>query len=156
MVLVRYLCLALLGMTWGFQSAHAQTPSPLQEWQYSGGVILARLFAQDLPTFRTITGLAAEVQPAYEGARASRVIGGPSINIYYKDIAFLSTGDGIGYNFLRGDHYQMGVSLAYDLGRKERADYTNLRGIGDIRSAPVAKVFGLGGAVEELSADLAR
>jgi outer membrane scaffolding protein for murein synthesis (MipA/OmpV family) len=122
--------------------AVAQTPSPLQEWQYSGGIILARLFEPDLPTFRTILGAAADLAPIYDGARDYRTKGGPVINIRYKDIAFLSTGEGLGYNFLRGDHYQFGVAMAYDLGRKERDDLTNLHGMGDIGAAPVAKVFG--------------
>jgi outer membrane scaffolding protein for murein synthesis (MipA/OmpV family) len=121
--------------------AQAQTPSPLQEWQYSGGLILARLFDPDIPRFRSIVGLASEVQPAYDGSHAYRIQGGPVINIQYKDEAFLATGDGLGYNFLRGDHYQVGASLVYDLGRKMKDDYTNLRGMGDISAAPVAKVF---------------
>jgi outer membrane scaffolding protein for murein synthesis (MipA/OmpV family) len=120
----------------------AQTPSPLQEWQYSGGVVLSRLFEPDAPEFRKITGVAAEVAPIYSGARAYRVQGGPVINISYRDIAFISTGDGIGYNFLRGDHYQFGVAMAYDLGRNEQQDLNNLRGLGDIGAAPVAKLYG--------------
>jgi outer membrane scaffolding protein for murein synthesis (MipA/OmpV family) len=123
------------------QLASAQTPSPLQEWQYSGGIILARLFQPDLPQFRTIVGLASELQPAYDGSRAYRVEGGPDINVYYRDIAFISTGDGIGYNILRGDHFQVGVSMTYDLGRKVSQDYANLHGMGDISPAPVGKVF---------------
>jgi outer membrane scaffolding protein for murein synthesis (MipA/OmpV family) len=122
--------------------ASAQTPSPLQEWQYSGGIILARLFQPDLPTFRTALGAAADVAPLYDGASEYRTKGGPVINIHYKDIAFLSTGEGLGYNFLRGDHYQFGVAMAYDLGRKERDDLTNLHGMGDIGVAPVAKIYG--------------
>ena len=122
--------------------ASAQTPSPLQEWQYSGGIILARLFQPDLPTFRTVLGAAADLAPLYDGANEYRTKGGPVINIHYKDIAFLSTGEGLGYNFLRGDHYQFGVAMAYDLGRKERDDLTNLHGMGDIGVAPVAKVYG--------------
>lgn len=122
--------------------ASAQTPSPLQEWQYSGGIILARLFQPDLPTFRTVLGAAADVAPLYDGSSNYRTKGGPVINIHYKDIAFLSTGEGLGYNFLRGDHYQFGVAMAYDLGRKERDDLTNLHGMGDIGVAPVAKVYG--------------
>ncbi len=121
---------------------HAQTPSPLQEWQYSGGIILARLFEPDLPRFRTILGVAAEVQPVYDGSRAYHVQGGPVINIQYKDIAFISTGDGLGYNVLRGDHYQVGISISYDLGRKMKDDLTNLRGLGDISAAPVPKLYG--------------
>jgi outer membrane scaffolding protein for murein synthesis (MipA/OmpV family) len=122
--------------------ASAQTPSPLQEWQYSGGIILARLFQPDLPTFRTVLGAAADLAPLYDGSNQYRTKGGPVINIHYKDIAFLSTGEGLGYNFLRGDHYQFGVAMAYDLGRKERDDLNNLHGMGDIGVAPVAKIYG--------------
>jgi outer membrane scaffolding protein for murein synthesis (MipA/OmpV family) len=123
-------------------AAQAQTPSPLEEWQYSGGVILARLFEPDLPEWRVVLGAAAESQPVYAGASAYKVQGGPVINIQYRDIAFFSTGDGLGVNFLRGDHYRVGVAIAYDLGRRERDDYANLKGMGDISAAPVAKVFG--------------
>jgi outer membrane scaffolding protein for murein synthesis (MipA/OmpV family) len=124
------------------QTVRAQTPSPLQEWQYSGGIILARLFEPDMPRYRTILGLAAEVQPVYDGSRAYRVEGGPVINIHYLDIAFISTGEGVGYNVLRGDHYQLGIALTYDLGRKEKDDLSNLRGMGNIGAAPVGKIFG--------------
>jgi outer membrane scaffolding protein for murein synthesis (MipA/OmpV family) len=135
-------CLALLLIAGFSQIASAQTPSPLQEWQYSGGLILARLFEPDLPQWRVVTGLAAELQPAYDGSRAYKVQGGPVINIQYKDIAFITTGDGIGYNFLRGDHYQVGLGVTYDFGRKEKDDYANLHGMGDIGAAPVGKFFG--------------
>jgi outer membrane scaffolding protein for murein synthesis (MipA/OmpV family) len=122
--------------------ARAQTPSPLQEWQYSGGIILARLFEPDLPKWRDIVGLAGEVQPVYDGSRAYRVQGGPDFLFYYRDIAFISSGDGLGYNFLRGDHYQFGLGVTYDLGRKVKDDLTNLRGMGDIDAAPVGKLYG--------------
>jgi len=103
---------------------------------------LARLFEPDLPPWRTVLGLASEVQPVYDGSHAYRVQGGPVINIQYRDIAFITTGDGIGYNFLHGDHYQVGVAMTYDFGRKMKDDYTNLHGMGDIDAAPVAKIFG--------------
>jgi outer membrane scaffolding protein for murein synthesis (MipA/OmpV family) len=135
-------CAALLVCGCFSQVAPAQTPSPLQEWQYSGGIILARLFEPDLPKFRTIVGLASELQPAYDGSRAYRIEGGPVVNAYYRDVAFISTGDGIGYNFLRGDHFQVGLSMTYDLGRKVTEDYANLHGMGDISPAPVGKLFG--------------
>jgi outer membrane scaffolding protein for murein synthesis (MipA/OmpV family) len=120
----------------------SQTPSPLQEWQYSGGIILSRLFEPNLPDWRVILGTAAQVQPVYSGAAAYRVRGGPVFNVQYRDIAFLSTGEGLGVNFLRGDHYRFGAAIAYDLGRRMADDYTNLRGMGDISPAPVAKLFG--------------
>jgi len=134
--------LALLLIACSSRAVLAQTPSPLQEWQYSGGVILARLFQPDLPKWRTVAGLAAEVQPVYDGSRAYRVSGGPVINIRYRDIAFISTGEGIGFNVLRGDHYQVGLGVTYDFGRKMRDDLTNLQGMGDISAAPVGKLYG--------------
>lgn len=124
------------------RTASAQTPSPLQEWQYSGGIILARLFEPNLPQWRIVAGLGGDVQPVYDGARALRVNGGPVLDVRYRDIAFFSTGEGLGYNLLRGDHYQMGVGLTYDLGRRMSADLTNLHGMGNIAPAPVAKLYG--------------
>jgi outer membrane scaffolding protein for murein synthesis (MipA/OmpV family) len=134
-------CIGVLICLIGARGAWSQTPSPLEEWQYSGGVILARLFQPDMPEWRRVLGVAADTQPVYAGAAAYRVQGGPVINIQYSDIAFLSTGDGLGVNFLRGDHYRVGAAIAYDRGRLEREDYNNLRGMGDIRAAPVAKMF---------------
>ena len=134
-------CFAVLFCVFHPYRAWSQTPSPMQEWQYSGGVILARLFDPNLPEWRTVLGVAADTQPVYAGADAYRVQSGPVINIQYSDIAFLSTGDGLGVNFLRGDHYRVGAAIAYDRGRIERDDYTNLRGMGNINPAPVAKLF---------------
>lgn len=131
----------LLLLAWHPQALLAQTPSPLQEWQYSGGIILARLFQPDLPRWRVVAGAAAEVQPVYDGSRAYRLQGGAVINIHYRDIAFATTGEGIGYNFLRGDHYQAGIGVTYDFGRREKDDYANLHGMGDIGAAPVGKLF---------------
>jgi outer membrane scaffolding protein for murein synthesis (MipA/OmpV family) len=134
-------CFAVLICLFGPRCGWSQTPSPLEEWQYSGGVILARLFQPDLPEWRRVLGVAAETQPVYEGAAAYRVQAGPVINIQFSDIAFLSTGDGLGVNFLRGDHYRIGAAIVYDRGRLERDDYNNLRGMGNINAAPVAKLF---------------
>jgi outer membrane scaffolding protein for murein synthesis (MipA/OmpV family) len=120
----------------------AQTPSPLQEWQYSSGLILARMFESDLPECRVISGVGSAIQPVYDGSRAYRALGGPVIDVQFKDIAFISTGDGIGYNVVHQRDLQLGVSIAYDRGRKERDDYTNLRGMGDKPVSAVPKLFG--------------
>jgi outer membrane scaffolding protein for murein synthesis (MipA/OmpV family) len=120
----------------------AQTPSPLQEWQYSSGIILARMFQTELPEWRVISGVGSEVEPIYDGSRAYRVRSGPVINVQFKDVAFLSTGDGIGYNVVHERGLQLGVSIAYDLGRKEREDYANLTGMGDKPLSAVPKIFG--------------
>lgn len=120
---------------------HAQTPSPLQEWQYSGGLILERMFESDAPAFRAVIGLGSELQPAYDGARAYKVRGGPAIDIRFHDEVFFSTGDGLGINLLHRRGLEAGLSLAYDLGRKERLDYGNLTGMGDKPMAAVPKSF---------------
>ena len=134
--------LALLLGALGPHLAWSQTPSPLQEWQYSGGSALQRLFEPNLPQWRADLGLAAEVEPVYLGARAMRVYGGPVINIRYRDEAFFSTGEGLGYNFLHASYYRVGISVGYDAGRREADDYAHLRGLGNIPVAPAVKLFG--------------
>ena len=99
------------------------------------------MFEPDLPEFRVISGVGTAVQPIYDGSRAYRLRGGPVINVQFKDIAFISTGDGIGYNLLHKPGLQVGVGIAYDLGRKERDDYTNLTGMGDKPVSAVPKLF---------------
>src|SRR5450631_1111930 len=79
---VRRLAWLILALSFAVpRAAWSQTPSPLQEWQYSGGLILARLFEPDHPDWRVVLGAAAEVQPVYGGARAYRMQGGPVINV---------------------------------------------------------------------------
>jgi outer membrane scaffolding protein for murein synthesis (MipA/OmpV family) len=113
----------------------------MQEWQYSGGIILQRLFQPNPPDWFALTGVAAATQPAYQGASAHRVWVGPVINIRYKDLAYISTGEGIGFNFLRGRYYRVGIALGYDTGRRVPDDYPNLHGMGDLAIAPVVKLY---------------
>jgi hypothetical protein len=55
--------LALLLGAFGPRLVFSQTPSPLQEWQYSGGIVLQQLFEPQLPTWRTVLGVAADLEP---------------------------------------------------------------------------------------------
>ena len=122
-------------------TALSQTPSPLQEWQYSSGIVLERMFEPNLPDWRVVLGAGAEAKPLYDGAQLSRVQGGPVINIRYNDIAFVSVGEGVGVNVLRGENYRAGVVLGYDLGRRVEDDIGHLHGLGDIGRAPAVKLF---------------
>lgn len=122
--------------------ARAQTPSPLQEWQYSSGIILENMFEPKVPDWRYVLGAAADIRPLYDGAELYRTQGGPVINVRYRDIAFASIGEGLGVNFIRGENYRAGIALAYDLGRYVSDDVAHLRGMGDIKRAPVVKLFG--------------
>jgi outer membrane scaffolding protein for murein synthesis (MipA/OmpV family) len=141
-ILRQLIFLALLLGALGPRLAWSQTPSPLQEWQYSGGIILQQLFEPNLPDWQAVLGLATATEPVYQGARAYRARVGPVINIRYKDLAFYSVGEGLGINFLRGRYYRVGVSVGYDLGRRVPDDYPNLHGLGDIAWAPYVKLFG--------------
>jgi outer membrane scaffolding protein for murein synthesis (MipA/OmpV family) len=119
----------------------AQTPSPLQEWQYSSGVVLQKMFEPAVPDWQVILGAAAQISPVYAGAERYHVLGGPVINIRYSDVAFLSSGEGLGANLLQGANYRAGIAVGYDLGRKVSNDEAHLHGLGDLKPAPTIKVF---------------
>lgn len=121
--------------------AHAQTPSPLQEWQYSGGIVLEKLFEGTVPEWRGVVGVSGSAQPLYDGARPYRVMPGPAIDIRYRDIAFASVGSGIGVNILRGPNYRAGIAVTYDMGRRVSDYPSHLNGLGNISPAPVIKLF---------------
>lgn len=138
----RYLAIAgLLMAAVNSLPARSQTPSPLQEWQYSGGIVLQKLFESEVPEWQIATGLAVEAQPLYAGSSTYREQPGPVIDVRYRDIAFASVGEGLGVNILRGDNYRAGMSIGYDLGREASHDLPHLKGMGDISSAPVVKLF---------------
>jgi outer membrane scaffolding protein for murein synthesis (MipA/OmpV family) len=123
-------------------SALAQTPSPLAEWQLSAGIPLETMFTPNLPTWRVRIGPGAVFQPLYDGSSRYHVLAGPSIDVRYRNLFFLSTGDGLGVNFLHGENWRVGFAVAYDLGRRESDDYEHLYGLGNINPAPALKLLG--------------
>jgi outer membrane scaffolding protein for murein synthesis (MipA/OmpV family) len=120
---------------------HAQTPSPLQDWQFSSGIVLRKLFEPNLPDWQVTVGASTAVRPIYDGTATYRVSPAPAIDVRYSDIAFASVGDGVGVNVFRGDNYRIGVAVAYDLGRWVGNYPSHLRGLGNISPAPVVKLF---------------
>ncbi len=124
------------------RSASGQTPSPLQEWQFPGGIVLYKLYAPDIPEWRRVIGVATVAEPLYQGSRPYRVEPGPVIDIRYKDLLFASVGDGLGVNIVTGTHYRAGIAIGYDLGRHVHDYFSQLEGLGDIKPAPVVKLFG--------------
>jgi len=119
-----------------------QTPSPLQEWQYPGGISLYNVFEPTTPEWRVTLGVAAITQPPYYGAPVYKEQVGPVIDLRYRDLAFASVGEGLGVNLLHGTNYRAGIAVGYDLGRHESDDSHRLRGLDDIKPAPVLKLFG--------------
>lgn len=121
-------------------AAWAQTPLPLANWQYSTGEVLAPL-GGPIPEWRVTLGAGATLQPKFEGAK--RYEGEPSaiLDVRYKDIAFLSDGEGLGVNLLHGKGYRAGIAVSYDLGRDTHDD-PHLQHLPNISPAPEAKIFG--------------
>lgn len=136
------ICLGFIFWLFSATSASAQTPSPLQEWQFSGGIILQKLFEPNLPEWRSVIGAAAALKPIYDGAKPYDIQPGPVFDIRYRDLAFLSAGEGLGINVLRGDDYRAGVALGFDLGRRVSQYPSHLQGLGNVSPAPAFKLFG--------------
>jgi hypothetical protein len=59
----------------------AQTPSPLQEWQYVNAVPLMRLFQPAIPETEFVLGAGSEDRPLYDGAQNYRFVGGPIFDV---------------------------------------------------------------------------
>lgn len=135
-------CLLAAICTSGVRVAQAQTPSPMQEWQYPGGIALQRLFSPKVPKWDVILGLAISGEPTYSGASQYRAGAGPVINIRYRDRIFISTGEGVGFNVLEGKQYRISLAAGLDLGRQMDWHYSTLRGLGDIPRAPFFKLAG--------------
>jgi len=135
-------CLLAAICACGARIARAQTPSPMQEWQYSGGIALENLFAPKIPKWDVIAGIATSAKPAYSGASQYEASAGPVLNIRYRNRLFLSTGDGVGGNLLAGKHYNVSLAVGLDLGRPMSSHYATLHGLGDIPRAPFFKLAG--------------
>jgi outer membrane scaffolding protein for murein synthesis (MipA/OmpV family) len=123
-------------------SVHAQTPSPLAEWQYSSGILLEQMFAPKMPTWRVRLGASGSFQPRYDGSDRYHALAGPTVDIRYRDRFFLSTGEGLGMNVLTGPNWRVGFALSYDLGRRAADDLGHLSGMGNINAAPSLRLIG--------------
>jgi outer membrane scaffolding protein for murein synthesis (MipA/OmpV family) len=119
-------------------AATAQT-STLTEWQSSAGIVL-RPLGGPVPDWQVTVGGGIAAMPAYEGSNETRLSPAPVVDVRYKDLAYLSIGEGIGVNILRGTNYRAGIGLAYDIGREHNAA-TRLAGTGNIDPAPLFKAF---------------
>jgi outer membrane scaffolding protein for murein synthesis (MipA/OmpV family) len=136
-----FLCVLLL-MSGAFTTAvRAQSPSSLPEWSYSAGELMRTSMEPTIPEWSIVAGLSTEYVPRYDGARDYHVQAGPMLDMRYRDIAFLATGEGLGVNLLRGKKYRAGVALSYDLGRRAQ-DSADTRGLGNVGAAPEFKFFG--------------
>jgi outer membrane scaffolding protein for murein synthesis (MipA/OmpV family) len=121
-------------------AASAQTPSPFPYWQDAAGIVLSPM-AGPIPDWRVTVGGGAAVIPLYEVADHYRIVPSPAFDIRYRDIAFVSSGDGLGVNLLRGDTYRAGIAVGYDVGRNAHLS-GRLNGLGNVGAAPEVRLFG--------------
>lgn len=122
-------------------AAQAQTPTALAEWQFSAGQALMPRFVEEIPQWQRVVGAGVVALPRFEGARAYTVMPALNLELRYRDRAFASTAEGLGVNLFSSRNYRAGIAAGFDLGRDE-TDNPVLRGLGDIKPAPVAKAFG--------------
>jgi outer membrane scaffolding protein for murein synthesis (MipA/OmpV family) len=123
-------------------AASAQTPSPLGEWQYAAGIALQKMWQPDVPDWQARVGAATSFQPRYEGSQRYHIMAGPSVDVRYKDLFFLSSGEGFGANFAQGPNWRASIEAVYDLGRRAHDDPQELNGLGNINAAPGVKLSG--------------
>jgi outer membrane scaffolding protein for murein synthesis (MipA/OmpV family) len=131
---------ALLVLTALATPGAAQTPTPLAYWQYSVGETVAPL-GGPIPDWRINLGGGALIEPTYEGAKRYNVLPSGALDIRYRDIAFLSDGEGLGVNLVHGTTYRAGIALSYDTGRNH-GDDPRLATLQDVRVTPEVKLFG--------------
>jgi len=100
------------------------------------------MYSPEMPRWQVDAGLAVEPRPLWEGSERYRSLVGPVLDIRYKDLAFLSAGEGLGVNFIRGANFRAGIAIGYDLGRLARDDLDHLKGLGDVGTSATVKLFG--------------
>jgi outer membrane scaffolding protein for murein synthesis (MipA/OmpV family) len=135
---ISWILAAILAALWG-TAASAQTPSPFPYWANSAGVVMMPL-AGPPPEWQTVLGGGLAVLPTYEGSHTYHMTPAPEIDIRYRDIAFISSGDGIGVNLLHGETYRAGVAISYDAGREHNYG-SRLAGTGNVDPTPELKLF---------------
>jgi outer membrane scaffolding protein for murein synthesis (MipA/OmpV family) len=128
---------ALLGTVW---AGPVLAQSELMEWQYSAGVPLMPRFAPEIPTWQFTVGPAVLMRPSFPGSGRYVLQPGASIDVRYKDLAYFSTGEGLGLNLASQKSYRAGVAVTYDLGR-DQDDDSRLNGMRDIDPAPEVKLY---------------
>jgi outer membrane scaffolding protein for murein synthesis (MipA/OmpV family) len=119
--------------------ARAQTPTALTNWQLSVGELLVKQ-AGSVPEWRVTLGAGIDFDPRYEGSK--RYWTPPSLvfDIRYRDLFFVSDGEGIGVNILRGQDYRAGIAIGYDVGRDHHVQH-RLAGLGNVDPAAEVKIF---------------
>jgi outer membrane scaffolding protein for murein synthesis (MipA/OmpV family) len=119
--------------------AGAQTFAPFPYWENAAGIVLAPL-GGPVADWRVNAEIGATYLPYYEGSNHYRLVPTPAFDIRYKEIAFLSNGDGIGVNLIHGELYRAGIAVGYDVGRNAHLS-GRLNGLGNVEPAAEPRLF---------------
>jgi MipA family protein len=104
----------------------------------------ARQGPPPIPTWALSVGIAPIVAPAWQGSRDTAFSVFPDLRVNYKDTAFLSVQEGLGWNAINQDGWKIGPIAKIRFGRREATGgspflitggSTALRGFGDVRLA---------------------
>jgi len=79
-------------------------------------------------------------QPRFAIGEPYRLTPLPYVDISWRDRAFLSTEDGLGYNLVHRAGFNLGPFLDWSEGRREQAS-SRLSGFGDVKPSPQAGLF---------------
>jgi outer membrane scaffolding protein for murein synthesis (MipA/OmpV family) len=121
-------------------SGGARAESGLMEWQYSAGVPLMRKMAPEIPTWQFLVGPAVLLHPSFPGSGRTVLQPGITLDVRYKDRAFLSSGEGLGVNLVSTENFRAGVAANIELGR-DQDDDDRLHGLGDLKPTAEFKAF---------------
>lgn len=125
--------LALAGAPACAQSAPQAAPAPQVATRPYG--------PPPTPTWTLTIGTAAIVAPAWQGSRDTAFSIFPDIRLAYKDTAFLSVQEGLGWNMINRDGWKVGPIARLRFGRRESTGgspflvtggSTALRGFGNV------------------------
>jgi MipA family protein len=131
-------------------AASAVTPTPqlfgrsFQPFAFEAqqDVVNAQADAKPPSNWAFALGASVNYLPRYLGSNRQRILPLPIIDVIYKRRYFLTTEEGLGVNLYNHGQDKVGVALGYDLGRRERDDKKNLRGLGNIPAYGTADIFG--------------
>lgn len=89
--------------------------------------------------WKVSVGAGAAVAPVYEGSDNDHVLAIPAVKVVYKDMVTLGQ-DGLMVKAFDNDKLKLEAGLGYQPGRDESDDHMNLRGMGDVDGAALAKI----------------
>jgi outer membrane scaffolding protein for murein synthesis (MipA/OmpV family) len=88
-----------------------------------------------------VVGVGLGTTPKYQGSKSTRVVSVPLIDITYKNKYFLNSSRGLGANFIQIPNFDFGLSVRYNVIKRNVKDNANFAGLGDLKGSVEAVAF---------------